>query len=98
MRDTKDIAEAVFRIRDEHLAKQRRKRIRAEKACAAVSAIAAAVVITAKAADLASDSKPSRQPEMSSVIAVTTEAASETVTDVRSTEAAVSTVVANTSP
>ena len=47
MRDTKDIAEAVFRIRDEHLARQRRKRIRAEKACAAVSAIAAAVVITA---------------------------------------------------
>ncbi|SFW45678.1 dockerin type I domain-containing protein [Ruminococcus flavefaciens] len=96
MRDTKDIAEAVFRIRDEHLARQRRKRIRAEKACAAVSAIAAAVVITAKAADLASDSKPSRQPEMSSVIAVTTEAASETVTDVRSTEADVSTVVTNT--
>lgn len=96
MRDTKDIAEAVFRIRDEHLARQRKKRIRAEKACAAVSAIAAAVVITAKAADLASDSKPSRQPEMSSVIAVTTEAASEMVTDVRSTEAAVSTVVTNT--
>lgn len=49
MRNTKDIADAVFRIRDEYLEQKKRKRIRIEKACAAVSALAAAGIITAGA-------------------------------------------------
>lgn len=47
MRDTKDIADAVFRIRDEHLEQKRLKHIHIKKACAAVSAAAAVSVLTA---------------------------------------------------
>ena len=47
MRDTKDIADAVFRIRDEHLEQKRLKHIHIKKACAAVSAAAAVSIITA---------------------------------------------------
>ena len=57
MRDTKDIADAVFRIRDEHLAQMKKKRLRIEIACAAVSALAAAGAITWGALRFSSDGK-----------------------------------------
>ncbi|MCR4640129.1 dockerin type I domain-containing protein [Ruminococcus sp.] len=97
MRDTKDIAEAVFRIRDEYLEQKKKKRIRVEKACAAASAIAAAVIITAKAADLASvDNKPLHGPEVSAVIDVTTEPVSAAADGVLVTEAVSSAVITQT--
>lgn len=50
MRDTKEIAEAVFRIRDEYNERMRMKRIRMRKICAAASTAAAAVLIVFGAA------------------------------------------------
>lgn len=69
MRNTKDIADAVFRIRDEHLEKVRMRNNRIKKACAAVSAFSFAGVITAAAVYLNSDpARPARTPDEVSVI------------------------------
>ena len=46
MRDTKDIADAVFRIRDEFLEQKKIKHIRRERSFATISSVVAAVAIT----------------------------------------------------
>ena len=76
MRDTKDIADAVFRIRDEYLEQKKIKHIHAERACAAISAVAAAGIITVGAVHFSSGAKKPVVPETESVIvtSVTTEA------------------------
>ena len=93
MRDTKDIADAVFRIRDEHLEQQRKKCIRIKKACAAVSAVAAAGVITTGAVHFfaSADKKPVQDTEVISVTEETTEITSAAVTAVNTDPAPVST-------
>ena len=89
MRDTKEIADAVFRIRDEHLAEMRKKRIRMEKACAAVSAVAAVCIITAGAVHYGAANRKLDIKSPESVTAVT-ESTKETVTT-ESTSSAVTT-------
>jgi hypothetical protein len=49
MRNTKEIADYVFSIRDEHLRQKKLKQMRMKKACTAVSVMAAAGIITAGA-------------------------------------------------
>lgn len=63
MRNTKEIADAVFKIRDEHLEQKKLLHKRIEKACAAVSALAAAGIITAAVLYSPSDIEPPRSPE-----------------------------------
>ncbi|SHM30066.1 dockerin type I domain-containing protein [Ruminococcus flavefaciens] len=82
MRNTKDIADAVFRIRDEYLEQKKKKRIRIEKACATVSAIAAAGLITVGAVNYFSYSQPLKDNEVISFTDATTVLPTETVTTV----------------
>ena len=91
MRNTKDIADAVFRIRDEYLEQKKKKHIRIEKACAAVSVMAAAVAITAGAAKFLSYNKPLNDSEIIPVTDTTTVLPTETVTTVNAASAHVST-------
>ncbi len=92
MRDTKDIADAVFRIRDEHLEQMKKKRIRMEKACAAVSAVAAAGVITFGALHYTSaNKKPVQNTDVIPSSAGTTELPSGTVTTLYDASGPVST-------
>ena len=87
MRDTKDIADAVFRIRDEHLEQKRLKHIHIKKACAAVSAAAAVSVLTAGVVHFSSfGNKPTVQDTDNIMITdVTAERASEITTAVNDT-------------
>ena len=101
MRNTKDIAEAVFRIRDEHLEQKRLRNNKIKKACAAVSAVSAAVFITGGAVYISNRSaKPGRIPEEVSVISeedipASTSAVTDKVTT--HTNAAVSSVITSAS-
>ena len=82
MRNTKDIADAVFRIRDEYYEQKRVKNIRIKRYCAAVSSVAAVGLITAGSVYLLSENKPSsRGTEKISVI----EEKTDTVTDITTT-------------
>lgn len=78
MRDTKDIAEAVFRIRDEYLEQKKKKNIRMKKICATVSTMAAAGIITAGAVHFASISRPERTPENNVIPEITVTQPAET--------------------
>lgn len=101
MRNTKDIAEAVFRIRDEHLEQKRIRNNKIKKACAAVSAVSAAVFITGGAVYISTRSAgPRRIPEEVSVISeedipASTSAVTDKVTT--HTNAAVSSVITSAS-
>lgn len=64
MRNTKEIADYVFRIRDEHLRQKKIKQMRMKKACAAVSGVAAAALITAGAVHFSKlGTKPVQNPD-----------------------------------
>ncbi len=91
MRNTKDIADAVFRIRDEYLEQKKKKHIRIEKACAAVSVMAAAIAITAGTAKFLSYNKPLNENEIITVTDTTTVLPTETVTTVNTASTTVST-------
>ena len=88
MRNTKDISDAVFRIRDEYLEQKRLKHKRMEKACAAVSVMAAAGIITAGAVHYASSFT---KPGVVSVTDETDVIPSVTSVNVASSSATVST-------
>ena len=63
MRNTKEIADYVFSVRDEHLRQKKLKQMRMKKACTAVSVMAAAGIITAGAVHFASSGvKPVQSP------------------------------------
>ncbi|WP_303837687.1 dockerin type I domain-containing protein [Ruminococcus flavefaciens] len=67
MRNTKEIADYVFSIRDEHLRQKKLKQMRMKKACTAVSVMAAAVIITAGALHFSSLGTKPVQPSGSMV-------------------------------
>ena len=93
MRNTKDIADAVFRIRDEYLEQKKLKHIHMKKACTAVSAVAAVSLITAGVARFYSFGNKPVIPDTDniSVSNDTTELTFEAVTSACVTSAAEST-------
>lgn len=93
MRNTKDIADAVFRIRDEYLEQKKLKHIHMKKACTAFSAVAAVSLITAGVVRFSSFGNKPVIPDTGniSVSNDTTELTSVTVTSACVTSAAEST-------
>lgn len=87
MRDTKEIADAVFRIRDEHLEQKKIKIKRIEKACAAVSAAAAVSIITAGVVHFSSFVNKPAVNDTDNILITddTTESVSEIITTVNDT-------------
>ena len=99
MRDTKDIADAVFRIRDEFLEQKKIKHIRRERSFATISSVVAAVAITVGIVNNSSKDNTSviRETENIVVTTGTTTVASESVSTYSTTVMNSSVINTNTS-